>query len=78
MFKIEIPNELVDHNIPSMVSSLVGKFIGPRPNIDIMRTHVRNKWDLKGNVEIAAMEKVSLSFEFSCMEDLTRVFCARS
>ncbi len=73
MFVMEILDELVDHNIASMASSLVGKFIGPRPNIDIVRTHVRNKWDLKGYVEIESMAKGFLSFEFSCMEDLTRI-----
>ena len=57
MFVIEILDALVDHNITYMVSSLVGKFIGPRPNIDIVRTYVRKKYDLKGHVEIATMER---------------------
>ena len=77
-YAIEIPNDLVDNNIASMVSSLVGKFIGPRPNTDIVRTHVRNKWDLKGHVEIAVMTKGFLSFEFPCMEDLMRILCIGS
>ncbi len=78
MFTIEVLDELVDHNIDSIASSLARKFIGARPNIDIVRTHVRNKWDLKGHVEIVAMAKRFLSFWFSCMEDLTRILCARS
>lgn len=78
MFSIEIHDELVHHNIASMVSSLVGKFIGPRLNMDIVRTQVRNNCDLKGHVDIAAMPKGSLYVEFSFIEDLKRVLCAGS
>ena len=40
---IAILDELVDHSIDSMASTLVGKFIGQRSNIDIVRhTHRRN------------------------------------
>ena len=61
-YAIEIPNELVDHNIATMASSLVGKFIGPRLIIDIVWTYARKKWYLKSHVEISAMAKGFLSF----------------
>ena len=37
-YALEFPSRLIDHNILSMVATLVGKFVGPRPNIDIVRT----------------------------------------
>ena len=37
MYVLEVPFELIDHNIRSMVAMLVGQFIGPRPNIDVVR-----------------------------------------
>ena len=61
-----------------MTSSLVGKFIGLRPNLDVVRTYVRNKWDLKGHLDIVAMAKGFLSFEFSCIEDLKKIICVES
>jgi hypothetical protein len=52
---------------------LVGKFVGPRPNIDVVHRFVLHIWVLLGQVTIAAMAKGALSFRFSCMEDLTNV-----
>ena len=31
-YVLEVPSKLIDHNIRSMATMLVGKFIGPRPN----------------------------------------------
>ena len=47
-FALEVPSELIDHNILSMVATLVGKFIGPRLNVDLVQIFAKNKWDLKG------------------------------
>ena len=38
IFALEIPREIIDHNILSMANTMVGKFVGPRPNIDAVRT----------------------------------------
>ena len=67
---IAIPDELVDHNISTMASTLVGKFIGKILNTDILRAFTQKKWYLKGQITITAMAKGFLSFEFSCNEDL--------
>ena len=45
---IAIPDEIVDHNIQAMASTLVGKFLGPRPSIDEVRQLIKQKWALKG------------------------------
>ena len=47
-YALDFPSKLIDHNILSVAATLVGKFIGTRPNIDIVRAFVKNKWDLKG------------------------------
>ena len=36
MYVLEVSSKLIDHNIKSMATTLVGKFIGPRPNIDVV------------------------------------------
>ena len=45
---ISIPNELVYYSIASMASTLVGKFIGQRPNINVVGSFTMKKWSLKG------------------------------
>ncbi|XP_059070730.1 uncharacterized protein LOC131860351 [Cryptomeria japonica] len=74
-FAISIPNLVVDHNISNMSNSLVGKFMGPRPNIEVVRAYVKWKWALKGNVEVSALPKGLLTFAFSCDEDKIRILC---
>jgi hypothetical protein len=54
---------------------LVGKFVGPRPNVDVVRKFVLCKWLLSGQVVVAAMAKGALSFRFTCLEDLTNALC---
>lgn len=72
---ISILDELVDHSIVSMASTMVGKFIRQRPNIDIVRTFTQKKWNLKGQVTVTAMAKGILCFDFSCNEDLSNILC---
>ena len=36
-FSLAIPDKIVDHSIASTASTLVGKFVGQRPNIDSVR-----------------------------------------
>ena len=61
-----------------MASTLVGKLLGPRKNIDIVRYFIKKKWALKGELYITTMAKGSLSFDFSCMEDLSIILCEGS
>ena len=74
-YAISILDKLVDHSIKSMTLTLVGKFLGPRPNIDNVRSFIKKKCALKGQVSIMAMAKGFLSFYFSCMEDLSIILC---
>ena len=70
---IAIPDEIVDHSIRSMASTLIGKILGPRPNIDDVKTFIKKKWALKGQVSVMAMAKGFMSFDFTCMEDLSNI-----
>ena len=72
---IAIPDEIVDHSIASMASTLVRKFIGLRPNIDVVRAFTSKKWSLKGQVSVTAMAKGFLSFNFTCQEDMADILC---
>lgn len=74
-FSILIPNPVIDHNISLMASWLMGKFMGPRPNIEVVMDFVRKKWRVKGQVEVAALPKGFFSFSFSCKEDKLVVMC---
>ena len=58
-----------------MDSTLVGKFLGARPNIEVVRTFVRRKWALKGQIDIETMAKGCLSFNFSYDEDKREILC---
>lgn len=49
--------------------------MGSHPNIEVVRAYVKQKWALKGNVEISALSKGLLSFTFSCEEDKLRILC---
>lgn len=40
-FAISIPDSVLDHNISIMSNSLVGKFMGPRPKIEVVRAYVK-------------------------------------
>ena len=59
-----------------MNSTLVGQFIGARPNIDDVRSFVRKKWSLKGQVDVSALAKGCLSFCFSYEEDKRDILCS--
>ena len=69
MYSIEIPDQIIDKKVSCMDSTLVGRFLGARPNIEDVRAFVCKKWKLKGQVDIIAMAKGCLSFCFSCDED---------
>ncbi|XP_059071415.1 uncharacterized protein LOC131866220 [Cryptomeria japonica] len=58
-----------------MALSLVRKFMGTRPNTDVVRSFAKRRWHLKGQIEITAMAKGFFSFVFSCEEDLSDVLC---
>ena len=58
-----------------MDSTLVGRFLGARPNTKIFRTFVTKKWALKGQVDINEMATRFLSFSFSFEEDKHEILC---
>lgn len=47
--------------------------MGPRPNIEVVREFVKNKWRTSGKVSVAALPKCFFTFEFTCREDITAV-----
>lgn len=72
---ILVPDEMVDHNVAAIASTLVGKFMGTRLNIDMVRIFTKKKWPLKGQVLVTTMAKGFMAFEFSCQEDLAFALC---
>lgn len=48
MITLEIPDQIIDRNISRMDLTLVGRFLGTRPNIEVVRAFFRRKWALKG------------------------------
>ena len=53
-----------------MASTLVSKFIRQRPNINIVKSFMKKKWNIKGQVTVTMMDRGFLSFKFSYNEDL--------
>ena len=43
-FQVFIPDPLVDFSVSSMDFTLVGKFLGARPDLDSLRKMVNRKW----------------------------------
>ena len=72
---IAILDELLDDIIASMSCTLVSMFIGQRPNIDIVKSFMQKKWNLKGQVTVTVMAKGFLYFVFSCSEELSNILC---
>lgn len=67
---ISIPDCIVEKNMANLAPVLVGKFIGPRPNIEAVRDSVSRKWKGKGQIDVVAMSNGFFSFSFACEEDL--------
>lgn len=74
-FAISIPDQIIDHNIVRMENTLIGKFYGMKPNIEVVCGFVKRKWNMKGQVDVVAMNKGCLSFSFSCEEDHRNILC---
>lgn len=70
---ISILDYIVDQNMAHMNMVLVGKFIGPHPNIEAVRSWVVRKWKGKGQTDVVAMAGGFFSFSFSCEEDFRSV-----
>lgn len=67
---IAVPDVVIDHSISLMTISLVGKFVGPGPNIEVVRSFVKRKWRVKGQVDVSALSRGFFVFSFSCGADL--------
>lgn len=61
-FSISIPNQIIDHNIARMETTLIGKFFGTRLNIEVVCGFVKSKWNLKGQVDVVTMKRMSFLF----------------
>lgn len=71
---VSIPDDLVDKVIASIGYSLVGKFVGLRPNIDSVHSWVAKKWKNKDHINVLVMAKGFFPFTFTYEEDLVAVF----
>ena len=74
-FQVFIPDPLVDFSVSSMDFTLVGKFLGARPDLESLRKMVKRKWIIRGEVDIASMSNGFFSFIFNCKEDMNMVLC---
>ncbi|GLJ27488.1 hypothetical protein SUGI_0539270 [Cryptomeria japonica] len=72
---LSITDQVIDHNIVVKALTLVGKFSGPRPDIDSVRIFVSRRWNIKGKVEVSALPWGFFSFSFSCTEDIPTILC---
>ncbi|GLJ26320.1 hypothetical protein SUGI_0506250 [Cryptomeria japonica] len=70
---LSIPDHVIDHDVDVMALTLVGKFIGPRPNIYSVRVFVSQRWKIKGQVEVLTLPQSFFSFAFSCIEDIMTI-----
>ena len=70
-----ILDPLVKFSMSSMEFTLVGKFLGARPDLVTLRKMVKGKWAIQGEVDIAPMSNGFFSFLFNCKEDLNMVLC---
>lgn len=68
-FSISVLDEIIYHNITKMENVLVGNFLCPRPNIEVVREFFKNKWKTSGLVLVAALPKGFFAFQFTCKED---------
>ena len=59
----------------SMDFTLVGKFLGARLDLDSLRKMVKQKWVIRGEVDIPPMSNGFFSFIFNYKEDMNMVFC---
>lgn len=55
--------------------TLVGKFLGVRPDIDVLRNMVKREWAVHGQVDIDLMMNGFFSFGFTFKEDLIMLVC---
>lgn len=69
-FSISVPDLIIDHNIALMEKVLVGKFMGPRPNVEVVRDFFKNKWRINGKVTVVDLPRGFFPFEWTCKEDI--------
>ena len=74
-FQVFIADLLVDFSVSFMDFTLVGKFLGARPDLESLRKMVKRKWSIRGVVDIAPMLNDFFSFIFNCIEDMNMVLC---
>lgn len=72
---ISVLDKLVDLTVAGLTMTLVGRFSGFRPNIDVVRNFIRRKWILKGQVDVAALPRGFFSFAFNSEEDMNKALC---
>lgn len=72
---IFVLDKLVDLIVSGLAMTLVRRFAGFRPNIDVVRNLIRRKWVLKGQVDVAALPRGFFSFAFNSDEDMNKALC---
>ena len=74
-FQFFIPDPLVNFSVSSMDFTLVGTFLGARPDLESLRNMVKRKWVIRGEVDIAPLLNGFFLFTFNYKEDMDRVLC---
>lgn len=72
-FSMFVLDQIIDHNIALMEKVLVGKFMGPKPNVEVVREFFKNKWRINGKVTVPALPRGFFAIEFTCKEDILAV-----
>lgn len=70
-FSISVPNPINDYNIALMEKVMVGKFMGPRPNVEVVKEFVKNKWRTNG--KFFALPRGFFAFAFTYKEEILAV-----
>ncbi|GLJ44726.1 hypothetical protein SUGI_0940470 [Cryptomeria japonica] len=70
--EINIPDLLACRTEASFSNSLVGKFCGNHPNIDVVIRWMGRRWKLGGKIEIVSILNNFFLFSFSNPDDCSR------
>lgn len=71
--RLKIPLALVEKTKKLWENCLVGRFSGPRPGLEAIRSWTKTKWKTGSCVEVIAMPKGCVLFKFASFEDMSSI-----
>lgn len=71
--RLMIPQVIIDYEAEKKKNCLVGRFVGIRPNLDLIRNWIKEKWKTTGQVDLIVMPKEFLMFRFANTDDMRMV-----